>query len=72
MNNIHDKDESTFEKWICPHCSENGGATIIDDAVLKNHFREILCACMKCSEMYIRKYIHVETIRLVRTDNLNN
>jgi hypothetical protein len=60
-----DKDNTT-DKWECPFC-KNRSAIIIEDAVLKNDWKEILCGCTKCDEMYIRKYKYIETIKLVRT-----
>ena len=59
-----DKDNST-DKWKCPHCG-NESAVIVEDAVLKDDWREILCGCMQCDEMYIRRYKYEETIKLVR------
>lgn len=50
-----EKDNST-DNWACPFCG-HGGAIIIEDGVLKNDWREILCGCLKCDEMYIREYI---------------
>ena len=60
-----DKDNTT-DKWECPFCG-NESAVIIEDAVLKNDWKEILCGCGKCDEMYIRRYQFVETIKLVRS-----
>ena len=60
-----DKDNSE-DKWECPFC-KNTGAVIIEEAVLKNDWKEIMCACDKCNELYIRKYKYVETIKLMRT-----
>ena len=59
-----DKDNST-EKWECPFCG-NEGAIIIEEAVLKNDWKEILCGCTECDEMYIRRYKYEETIKLIR------
>ena len=63
---IRDKDDSA-DKWICPHCGDSN-AFIIEDAVLKDNYREILCGCMYCDEMYIRQYKYEKTIKLVRTE----
>ena len=62
---MNDKDNSV-DKWECPFC-EYKGAIIIEEAVLKNDWKEILCGCTMCDEMYIRKYKYVETIKLVRS-----
>jgi len=59
-----DKDNTT-DNWKCPFCGHEG-AFIIKDAVLKNDWKELLCGCMQCNEMYIRKYKYIETIKLVR------
>jgi len=60
-----DKDDST-DKWECPFCGSIG-AVIIEESVLKDDWKEILCGCTKCDEMYIRKYKYVKTVKLVRT-----
>lgn len=62
---IREKDNAT-DIWKCPFCGHDG-AVIIEDAILKDDFKEILCGCLSCDEMYIRKYKYVETIKLVRT-----
>lgn len=59
-----DKDDST-DNWECPHCG-NPCAMIVEDAVLEDDWREILCSCTQCYGMYIRRYKYVETIKLVR------
>jgi len=61
-----DKDNTT-DKWQCPFC-KNKSSVIIEEAVLKDDWKEILCGCMECNEMYIRKYKYVETIKLVRIE----
>jgi len=60
-----DKNNST-DIWICPHCGSQKGATIIEDSVLKDDFREILCGCLDCDELFIRVYQFVEVIKLNR------
>ena len=60
-----DKDNSA-DIWICPHCGSQRGATIIEDSVLKDDWREILCGCLDCDELFIRKYKFIETIKLIR------
>jgi len=64
MSEIIDKDNSADE-WECPFC-KYGGAYIIEETVLKNDWKEILCGCLECNEMYIREYKYVKTIKLIR------
>lgn len=65
---ITEKEEST-DKWVCPHCKKKGSFHIIDDAVLENDWREILCSCFQCKKLFIRKYKFVEIIKLERKSN---
>lgn len=58
--------ENSDNEWVCPHCGHKGTIHIIDDAVLKDDFREILCGCLICNELFIRKYKFVENIKLNR------
>jgi mannose/fructose/N-acetylgalactosamine-specific phosphotransferase system component IIB len=58
--------DNSCDSFVCPFCGDSG-ASIIQDAVLKDDFKEILCSCTKCQEMYIRKYQFQETIKLIRT-----
>ena len=60
--------DNSEDSWLCPFCGY-GGAVIIDDAVLKDDFKEIMCACDSCEELFIRKYKFVESIKLVREPN---
>lgn len=62
---LTEKDNST-DRWICPHCKKEGVFHIIEDAVLKDDFKEILCGCMQCNELFIRKYKLVEIVKLER------
>lgn len=61
---IQEKD-GTSDQWICPFCGHES-SIIINDAVLKNDCREILCGCLKCDEMYIRQYKLEKIIKLIR------
>ena len=60
-----DKDNST-DAWVCPHCNSKRGANIIEESVLKDDWKEILCGCLDCDELYIRRYKYEETIKLIR------
>ena len=66
MKGTNDRDDSA-PRWECPFCSHTG-ATIIDQAVMQDDWKEILCECFKCKEMYIRKYKFVKTIKLIRQE----
>lgn len=61
---IIDRDNTT-DKWECPHCG-HPNAYIIEEAVLKNDWKEIMCGCLECNEMYIREYKFVKIIKLIR------
>ncbi len=58
--------ENATDKWICPHCEKEGVFHIIEDAILKDDWREILCGCGNCDELFIRKYKFVEVVKLER------
>lgn len=53
------------DNWICPYCGAMR-CIIIENAVLKNDWEEILCGCLDCNELYIRKYQFIETVKLMR------
>jgi len=65
MNTV-DKDNST-DIWVCPHCRKVGEIMIIEDSVVKDDWKEILCGCLSCDELFIRRYKYVETIKLIRS-----
>jgi len=58
--------DNLTESWICPHCNKDSGAYIIEDSVLKDDFKEILCGCLDCNELFIRQYKYEQTIKLTR------
>ena len=58
--------EGAYEEWKCPHCGAVSQSTIIEEAVLKDDWKELLCGCFDCEELYIRRYKFVETVKLVR------
>ena len=67
MKPILDKDNST-KRWHCPHCGKLESSVIINEAVLKTDFEEILCGCEYCGGVYIRQYRYVKTIKLNREE----
>lgn len=64
--NTFDND-NTQDMWECPHCKHNH-ALIIQDSVLKNDYREILCGCYNCEELFIRQYKFEKIIKLTRNE----
>ena len=65
---ISENDDKTTDKWICPHCKNEMSCNIVQDQVVRDDFREILCECMRCENMFIRQYKYVKSIKLVRKE----
>ena len=65
-----DKDDTT-DAWKCPYCGEER-VYIIEDAVLKDDYKEILCGCLACNELFIRQYKFVKIILLNRELKTNS
>lgn len=66
MNTANNVPQKEQDEWVCPHCKARGSFSIIHDAIVKDDFREILCGCMECDGLLIRRYKYVDTIRLDR------
>lgn len=54
------------EKWICPHCGNEGEFAIIEDKVTKVVLREFLLECENCGKLHIRQYEYVKSVKLDR------